>query len=72
MAILTDKNLLTITSSKIICFDLPIEFDKSLKHKIEFIISRNKSLFEYTIKPQISQLLFKYNHENDIHEHSKQ
>ena len=68
---INDKKLLIIASPKSIRFALPIEVNKSLKHEIKFIISLNKLLAEYTIKSEISQLLFKYKHENDIHEHKK-
>ena len=43
-----------------------------LKPKIEFIIKSNESLAENKIKEEIEQLLSKYKHGNDIHEHGKQ
>ena len=53
-------------------FSLSIEVNKSLEHKIEFIMIQNESLTEYTTGNEICQLLFKCKHENDIHEHEKQ
>ena len=35
-------------------------------------IQQNTYTAEYSIKKEISQLLFKYKHENDINEHRKQ
>ena len=52
-------NLVIIPLPKIIRVALPIKINKSLKRDIKFIISRNESLAEYTIKNKISQLLFK-------------
>ena len=45
---------------------------ENLKHDIEFIIKNNESLPENKIKNEIEQLLLKYKHGNDIHEHGKQ
>ena len=42
-------------------FDFHKDVDENLKHKVEFII-----------KNDIEQLLSKYNHGNNIHEHGKQ
>ena len=53
-------------------FDLPKDVDKNLKHEFEFIIKRNESLAKHKIKSEIKQLLSKYNHRNDIHDHGKQ
>ena len=44
------ENLVIITSSKTIRFDLTIKINKSLKCDIKFIISRSKSLADYTTK----------------------
>ena len=46
--------------------------DENLKHKIEIIIKSNKSLVENKMKNDIEQLLLKYKHGNNIHEHRKQ
>ena len=59
------------TRPKIIHFYLLKDVDKKLKHKIEFIIKHNKYFAEYKIKKEIGQLLYKYKHGNDIHEHGK-
>ena len=48
---------------------MPRKVNESLKHENKSI-SQNESLTEYTIKNKISQLLFKYKSENDIHEHA--
>ena len=53
-------------------FDWPKDVDKNLKHEIEFIIKSNESLADNKIKSEIEQLLSKYKHGNDIHEHGKQ
>ena len=53
-------------------FNLPTDVDENLKNEIEFIIKSNESLAENKIKNEIEQLLFKYKHGNNIHEHGKQ
>ena len=53
-------------------FDLPKDIDGNLKYKIEFIIKIIKYLAENKIKNEKGQLLVKYKHRNDIHEHGKQ
>ena len=40
--------------------------------KLKLIIKRNQSFAENKIKIETEQLLLKYKHENDIHEHGKQ
>ena len=50
----------------------PSYVDENLKHKIEFIIKRSEPLADKKIKIEIEQLLSKYKHVNDIHEHRKQ
>ena len=42
-----------------------------MKHEIEFIIKSNESLADNKIKNEIEQLLLKYKHRNNIHEHQK-
>ena len=54
---------------KTIHFYLRKDIDKKLKHKIEFTIKCKKYLAEYKIKSEIGQLLCKYKHGNEIHEH---
>ena len=53
-------------------FHFPKDVDDNLKHKIEFIVKSNESLAENEIKNDIEQLLLKFKHTNDIHEHEKQ
>ena len=53
-----------ITEPKSIRINLPIKINESVENAIEFIVSRNKSLTEYTIKNEIKELLFKYGHEH--------
>ena len=61
-----DNKLVILVEPKSIRIDLTIKINKSLKHDIHirFIVSCYKSLTEYTIKNEISQLLFKYGHEH--------
>ena len=65
--------MILITDPKTFCFnlDLPKYVDENLKHEIEFIIKINKSLAKNKIKNEIEQLLLKYKHGNNIHEHRK-
>ena len=51
---------------------MPKDVDENLKREIEFIIKSNESLAEIIIKNEIEQLLLKYKHGNNIHEHGKQ
>ena len=53
-------------------FDLTKYVYENLKREIEFIIKSNESLAEIIIKNEIEQLLLKYKHRNNIHEHGKQ
>ena len=48
------------------------DVDEKLKHEIEFIIKSNESFAENKMKNEIEQLLLKYKHGNNIHEHRKQ
>ena len=50
-------------------FDWAKVVDDHLKHDIEFIIKRNESLAENKMKSKTEQLLSKYKHGNNIHEH---
>ena len=52
-------------------FDWPKEVDKNLKHEIEFIIKSKEYLAENKMKNEMEQLLLKYKHGNNIHEHEK-
>ena len=53
-------------------FHWPKDVDENLKHRTECIINSNESLAENKIANEIDQLLLKYKHGNDIHEHGKQ
>ena len=61
-----EVNLIVIRDPKSIYFD----FDRS-KDEIEFIRKSNVKN-ENKIKNEIEQLLSKYKHRNNIHEHGKQ
>ena len=65
--------MIAIKDPKTFCFnfDWPKDVDENLKHEIEFIIKSNESLGENKIKKEIEQLLLKYKHGNNIHEHGK-
>ena len=68
--------MIVIRDLKTFCFnfDWPEDVDENLKHEIEVIIKNNESLAEnkIKIKTEIEQLLLKYKHGNNIHEHGKQ
>ena len=72
--IIIEENMIVIRDPKTFRFDfnLPTYVDENLKNEIEFIIKSNESLAENKIKNEIEQLLFKYKHGNNIHEHGKQ
>ena len=54
-------------------FNWPKDADDNFKHKIEFIRKSNECLPDNNIKKnKTEQLLFKYKHGNNIHEHRKQ
>ena len=53
-------------------FDWPENVDENLKHKTEFTIKSNNSSADNKIKNEIEELLFKYKHGNNVHEHRKQ
>ena len=53
-------------------FDFPKDVDENLKHKIEFIIKSNEPFADNKLENKIQQLLSKYKHGNNIHEHEKQ
>ena len=65
---------MVIRDTKTFCFnfDRPKYVDENLKHEIESIVKINESLAQNKIKNQIEQLLLKYKHGNNIHEHGKQ
>ena len=66
--------MIVIRDPKTLCFnfDWSKYVDWNLKHEIEFIIKNNESLAGIKIKNEIAQLLLKYKHGNNIHEHGKQ
>ena len=50
---------------------MPKDVHENLKHGTEFIIKSNEYLAENKIKNKTEQLLLKYKHGNNIHEHRK-
>ena len=66
--------MIVIRDPKTFCFnfDWPKNVDQNVKHEIEIIIKINESLAENKIKNEIEQLLLKYKHGKNIHEHRKQ
>ena len=71
--IIMEENMIVIRDPKTFCFnfDLAKNVDKNLKCEIELIIKGSESLAENKIKNKIEQLLLKYKHGNNIHEHGK-
>ena len=69
-----EENMIVIRDPKTFYFnfDLPKDVDKNLKCDIEFVIKINEFLAEIIIKNEVEQLLLKYKHGNNIHEHGKQ
>ena len=69
-----EENMNVIRNPKIFCFnfDWSRDVDENSRHKTELIIKSNESLAENKIKNKTEQLLLKYKHGNDIHEHKKQ
>ena len=68
------ENMIVIRDPKMFCFnfDWPEYADENLKYETEFIIKSNESLAENKIKHETEQLLLKYKHGKNIHEHGKQ
>ena len=66
--------MVVIRDPKTFCFnfDWPKNVDENLKHETEFVIKSNESLAENKIKNEIDQLLLKYKHRKNIHEHRKE
>ena len=66
--------MIVIWDPKTFCFnfDWTKDVDENLKHEIKYILKSSESLAENKIKNEIQQLVLKYKHENDIHEHGKQ
>ena len=69
-----EENMIVIRNLKTFYFDFDWlrDLDENFRHEIEFMIKSNESLAENKIKHKIKQLLPKYKHENNIHEHVKQ
>ena len=69
-----EENIIVIKDPKVFCFnfDFPKDVDENLKREIEFILKSKERLAENKIKNEIEQLLLKYKHGNNIHEHQKQ
>ena len=69
-----EENMIVKRNAKTFYFDYhwPKDIYENLKHEIEFIIKSNESLAENKIKNKTEQLLSKYKHGNNIHEHGKQ
>ena len=66
--------MIVIRDPKIFCFNFNWSktVDENLKNETEFIIKSSESLAENKIKNEIEQLLLKYKHTTNIHEHGKQ
>ena len=69
-----EENMIVIRDPKTFCFnfDWPKDVEENLKYEMEFVIKNSESLAENKIKNEIEQLLLKYKHGNNIHEHGKQ
>ena len=69
-----EGNMIVIRDPKTSCFNFvfPKSVDENLNREIEFILKRNESLTKNKIKRETEQLLLKYKHGNNIHEHGKQ
>ena len=74
VTLIMEESMIGIKDSKAFYFefDWPKVVDENFKHQIEFIIKSNKSLAKNKVRKEIKQLLSKYKHENNIHEHRKQ
>ena len=68
-----EENMIVIRDPKTFYFDFewPKDVEMNLKHEIEYIIEINESLAENKIKNETKQLLSKYKHGNNIHQHGK-
>ena len=62
-----ENKLVKAIEHKTFPFDLPKDAGINLKHEIYSIIKYNELLPEHAIKNEITQLLSKYKHRNDIH-----
>ena len=66
--------MIFVRDPKTFCFNFhwPKYVDENLMHEIQFIIKSNESIDENKVKNEIEQLLLRYKHGNNIHEHEKQ
>ena len=70
-----EENMIVIRYPKTFCFnfDRTKDVDENLKHEIESIKKSNETLAgRKKQKNESEQLLLKYKHGNNIHEHRKQ
>ena len=65
------NKLVKTTQPTTFCFHLPKDVDNNLEHETNSIIKHNELLAEHTIKNEVRQLISKFKHGNDIHEHGK-
>ena len=74
MGVHIDDNKFIITDTKTFYFDfdLPKDVDKDLKREIGHITKQNGYIAKQRIKNETNQLLFKYKHGNNTHEHRNQ
>ena len=49
-----------------VVFDMPKDAGKTLKHQTDHFMKDNELVYEQRIKHGIDQLLYTYNHGNDI------
>ena len=65
-----EENMIVIRYLKTFYFDFDWhKGDDNLRHKIQFITKSNESLAENKIKNKTEQLLLKYKHRKNIHDH---
>lgn len=67
-----DIKLVITKKPKASYYDLSRDADNNMEHQIDSATKDNGLLAKRTIKNKIRQLLSKYKHENDFHEHGKQ
>ena len=70
-SIINNIKVAIITVPETFNFDLPIKVENTLKHKNHYVKKHDGFLAKIT-KNEITQLLFKYKHRNEIHENGKQ
>ena len=66
---IVDNKLVTATETKKFCFGLPKDSGNNLEHENYSIIKHDKLLAEHKIKSEIRNLLSKYKHGHNTHEH---